>query len=197
MENNSLAVFDFDGTLIKSDSFLEFIRFYKGVRNFYFGILLWSPLLVLMKARLLSNSRIKQYVLSYFFEGENIKYFNSRGDEFARRCIPRMLNPEAMEKLHWHLREGHKVLIISASAENWIKAWSDLFRVELIATKLEVKNNLLTGSISGSNCYGIEKLRRLREHVDLSAYSEIFVYGDSKGDKEILSIATDPFYRKF
>jgi len=120
MENSSLAIFDFDGTLTKSDSFLEFIHFYKGTMNFYFGVLLWSPLLVLMKVRLLSNSRVKEYILSYFFKGEDIKYFNSRAEEFARICVPRILNPEAIGKLHWHLKKNHKVLIISASAENWI-----------------------------------------------------------------------------
>ena len=33
--NRTIVAFDFDGTLIKGDSFLSFIRFYKGAGLYY------------------------------------------------------------------------------------------------------------------------------------------------------------------
>ena len=50
-----LFVFDFDGTLTNADTLLEFIRFACGRKRMLLGFLLYSPLLVLMKARLYPN----------------------------------------------------------------------------------------------------------------------------------------------
>ena len=64
----TIAVFDFDGTLTKKDSFIEFIRFTFGTRALLFGLLLYSPLLILMKLRLYDNGKAKQKVFAYFLK---------------------------------------------------------------------------------------------------------------------------------
>jgi len=33
--------------------------------------------------------------------------------------------------------------------------------------------------------------------VNINEYKEIYAYGDSKGDEDILAMATHPFYRHF
>lgn len=193
----NLAIFDFDGTLTTADSFIRFIYFYRGGVRFVMGMLSLSPFLVLMKLGVLPNWKVKELVMGYFLKGEPLSVFNERASQFANGYIPQIINPKAIAQLQSHLKQGHRVIIISASAENWIKAWSDSLSVELIATHLEHRNNLITGKIKGRNCYGIEKINRLKEYLDISNYSRIYVYGDSRGDKEILAIATDPFYRFF
>ncbi len=193
----NLAIFDFDGTLTTADSFIRFIYFYRGGIRFVVGMIFLSPFLVLMKIGVLPNWKVKELVMRYFLKGERLSVFNTRASQFSNSYIPQIINPKALAKLQSHLKQGDRVIIISASAENWIKSWSDSLRVELIATRLDHRNNLITGKIKGANCYGVEKVNRLKEYLDLSNYSRIYVYGDSRGDKEILEIATDPFYRFF
>ncbi|MBL0255414.1 MAG: HAD-IB family hydrolase, partial [Chitinophagaceae bacterium] len=41
------------------------------------------------------------------------------------------------------------------------------------------------------------KAIRIKEVFDIGLYEKIFAYGDSRGDKEMLALATDAFYRKF
>ena len=73
-----LALFDFDGTLTRRDTFLEFIRFCFGSGRLYAGLLLFSPLLILMKLHLYPNGKAKQQVFSHFFQGMDEHRFENR-----------------------------------------------------------------------------------------------------------------------
>ncbi|MDR2690839.1 MAG: hypothetical protein LBB73_00825, partial [Dysgonamonadaceae bacterium] len=54
---------------------------------------------------------------------------------------------------------------------------------------------LLTGYFSTKNCYGREKVIRLLEkEPDRNTYT-LFVYGDSRGDKELMIFADKSWYK--
>ena len=55
----------------------------------------------------------------------------------------------------------------------------------------------ITGKLINGNCYGNEKVLRVMRLVNIEDYEEIYAYGDSRGDKELLSIAHKPFYKPF
>ena len=192
-----LALFDFDGTLTVKDTLLAFIRFYKGNFRFYVGMIVLAPMLVLYKLKIIPNWKAKEYVLAFFFKGEDVVLFNRKAKEFSLREIPRLLNDIALKKLHWHKSQGDRVAVVTASAVNWVKPWSDEAGVGLVATKLEEKHGRLTGKISGKNCYGPEKVKRLCENINTGEFTSIYAYGDSRGDKELLEMATHPFFRRF
>ena len=92
---------------------------------------------------------------------------------------------------------GAEIVIVSASADNWIRQWCGRHELQLIATRLETRNERLTGRIEGRNCHGQEKVRRITAAYTLSQYDEVYCYGDTKGDKPMLSLATFSFYRPF
>ena len=193
----ALALFDFDGTITNKDTFLEFIKFYKGNLRFYSGMLLLSPWLVLFKLKIFENWKAKEMVLKYFFKGENQADFKLKSQIFAKDIIPTMIRPKALQQLKKHIENGDKVIIISASAENWISSWVEQFNIPLLATRLEIKNGLITGNLEGKNCYGAEKINRLKIFLNNETYDKIYAYGDSSGDRELLAFATDKFYRHF
>ncbi|MBL6448901.1 HAD family hydrolase [Fulvivirga sp. 29W222] len=192
-----LVLFDFDGTLTSGDTFIEFIKFYSGTLRFYLGFLLLSPVLVLFKLKIIPNWRAKEYVLTYFFKGEHLNKFNEKGRSFAEIVVPNMIRKKAIDKFNKHREQGDLVIIVSASAVNWVKPWADQQGVDLIATNLEIENDRLTGRIRGRNCYGPEKVSRISQQIDTHDYLEVYVYGDSRGDREMLELATHPFYKKF
>jgi phosphatidylglycerophosphatase C len=192
-----LALFDFDGTITTKDTLLEFVRFYKGRNRFFFGLLMLTPLLALFIARLIPNWKAKQQFLSHYFKGENISEFNSRCVQFSAEVIPALIRPKALQAISDLKRENVTIAVVSASAENWVKPWCDANGLICLATKLEVKNNMLTGNYEGRNCYGDEKACRIKEHFDVSSYHEIIAFGDSAGDKEMLALAHRGFFKPF
>lgn len=192
-----IALFDFDGTLTSKDSFIEFIKFYRGKKTFLFGFALLSPIMFLYKLHIIKNWKAKEIVLKYFFRGCDAQKFQEKCNDFALKRINELLRPSSLIRINELKNEMCRTIIITASAENWIKAWSDSMGIEIIGTRLEVIDGKITGKIKGKNCYGKEKVTRLIDAVDLSKYSIIEVYGDSEGDSDLLNIATHKYYRAF
>jgi phosphatidylglycerophosphatase C len=89
------------------------------------------------------------------------------------------------------------VIVVSASAESWIAPWAASHQLELLCTKLEVVHGKITGKIAGENCNGAEKVSRIKAHLDINDYGRIIVYGDSKGDREMLALGTESHYKPF
>ena len=109
-----LFVFDFDGTLTNADTLLEFIRFACGLKRMLLGFLLYSPLLVLMKAHLYP----KQKVFAHFFKGMTLEQFDALCHAFARQG-EHLLRPAAVRFIDEVRDEAHAMAIVSASIDNW------------------------------------------------------------------------------
>jgi HAD superfamily hydrolase (TIGR01490 family) len=195
--NKSIAFFDFDGTITTKDTLLEFIKYSKGRLNFYLGFLINSPYLIAYKLKLIPNQTAKEKVLRYFFQDTPVSEFQKQCDDFATEILPRLIRPKAMAELRNLQKAGTTIVIVSASPENWIQKWAKENGFSVICTQLETNMDKLTGKLSCKNCYGDEKVRRIKEKFVLSDYQEIFAYGDSSGDKPMLQLATKPFFKPF
>jgi len=192
-----LALFDFDGTISTDDSLIKFIRFVVGDTNTLWGMVVLSPMLITYKLKLIPNYKAKQMMLSYFFKGMKEQHFLKVAKEYSLKHIDTILRPQAMKKIVWHKEQGHKVVVVSASIECWLKPWCDKNALDLIGTKLEIKDGIVTGKLLTKNCYGIEKANRVQETYRLNHYDHIYAYGDSRGDKELLELAEESFYKPF
>jgi HAD superfamily hydrolase (TIGR01490 family) len=193
----SIAFFDFDGTITRKDTMLEFIRFSKGDTAYYAGMLLLSPWLLAMKAALVSNAAAKERMLTYFFGGVPLQDFQFSCTAFIEERLPSLLRPDAMAAISAHQDKGDEVVVVSASAENWVAGWCQANDIKCIATRLQVVNDKITGKLNGPNCNGLEKVNRIKANYDPANYESVYCYGDTSGDKPMLSIATHAFYRHF
>jgi HAD superfamily hydrolase (TIGR01490 family) len=196
-ELRELALFDFDGTLTSKDTFIEFLKFFKGPVKFYCGMVILSPIIILYKLRMIKNWRAKEIMMNYFLAGVTILNFQESCNRFSATRINNLIRAEALKKLIFHRSRGDEVFIVSASPENWIRVYGESISVKVIATQLEVKNEKITGKIAGKNCYGPEKAQRIQASINLKDFSTISAYGDSRGDKEMLELAKHQYYRRF
>ncbi len=192
-----LALFDFDGTITTHDTLFEVIKFFKGNFSFWVGMVILLPDLVLYKLNLVSDRAVKEKVLNFFFNGVKLADFQKKCDDFCRSKLPSILRKEAMEKIAWHKQNNDRILVVSASAENWIAGWCRAMELDLIGTQLEVADGKITGRLASANCNGVEKINRIKGYLKLTDYATIYAYGNSSGDKPMLSLAEQPFYKKF
>jgi phosphatidylglycerophosphatase C len=192
-----LALFDFDGTITTKDTLFELIKFQKGSAAFYLGMAWLSPILILHKAKILSAQKAKEALLSLFFSNQDQSVFQQTCDQFIAKAIPSMLRAEALRKIEQHLKNDDRVVVVSASAYNWVEGWCQSINIELIATRLEKKNGMVTGKLESLNCNSEEKVNRIKEYLKLDDFSPIYAYGNSHGDKPMLALADFPFYKKF
>lgn len=192
-----IAFFDFDGTITSKDTLMEIIKFQKGYFSFYTGFLLNMPWLLGYKLGFIQNDAAKQRLLKYFFGGMKEEVFQRNCDAFASTKLTCLIRPEALKEINSLKTDNTEVVIVSASADNWIRKWSDSLLLELVSTSLEIKNGRITGRIKGRNCHGVEKVRRIRERWNLDEFEEIYAYGDSEADGPMLALATKSFYKPF
>jgi len=192
-----IAFFDFDGTITKKDSLVEFIQFSVGKPSYYLGLLLLSPMLFLYKINIITNHIAKEKLIGYFFSGWDYIDFKKVADNYALTQIDKITRSKAIEKINWHKQQGHKVVIVTASVECWLKRWCEDKEIDLIGTHLEVKSNKITGTFSSKNCYGAEKVNRINVEYDISLCETLYAYGDSAGDKEMLAMADKSYYKLF
>jgi len=185
-----LVLFDFDGTLTTKDSLAEFIKFAVGTPTYYFKLALFSPILFLYKTKIMDNSYAKELLFRFYFSGISEENFRAMAKEYGQTKINDILRENIYKKFLKHIENGDKVLIVSASMRCWLHPFAQKHNVDLLSTELEFKNSLFTGRFKTNNCHGKEKLVRIEKHLHLSDFDEIYAYGDSSGDNEMLEVAT-------
>lgn len=220
-----LHAFDFDGTLTTRDTLPLFIAHARGRCSLLFGLLLYSPLLVLMKLHLADNGQTKERLFGYFFRGMLERDFDAHCASFAHTHTG-ILRKEGLRTIQRALDNGDYVVVLSASIDRWVQPiLSQYFtpltpnQFSVVGTQIEVVDGRLTGRFATPNCYGPEKVRRLKEYInekvspaagDLEGWGgkevsptggdiegAIIAYGDSRGDKELLAYANEGHYKPF
>jgi len=191
-----LALFDFDGTLTDRDTMLAFCRHVRGTPRFAVGMLWLSPMLVAMKLGVVANERAKVIFLRHFLGGMSRSELAAQAGSFAG-IVDGWLRPGAMDRLRWHVEQGHDVRIVSASLDVWLLPWAARNGIEVLCTRGRFDCDIFTGDLDGPNCNGDEKVARARGAFDLDSYDEVHAYGDTSGDQPMLAIATHPTFRPF
>ncbi len=197
MLDKKIFVFDFDGTLTTRDTLIAFIRFARGTAWLLLCLALLLPRLVLMKLGLVDNGRTKERLFALCFKGMATSDFSDLCHRFADivgRSVKRQETWGVMEKA---VAEGNPVYVVSASVDNWVSPFFPK-AVTVVGTRVESEGGRLTGRFLTPNCYGAEKVRRLKDMApgldnDRSHYY-IIAYGDSRGDKEMLAYADESHY---
>jgi phosphatidylglycerophosphatase C len=191
----ALALFDFDGTITFKDSFADFLKYAVGGARFYLGIACLAPVFLGFLLGLIRSWRAKELMSIFFFHGWDAHKFRELASKYSREELPKMVREIAQERIDWHRKRGDTVAVVSGSIDLWLKDWCEAQHVHLIATKLAEKDGRITGRFLTKNCNGREKVRRIREHLDLSRFDYIYAYGDRPGDRPMLAIANERYYR--
>lgn len=195
--SRDIAFFDFDGTITKKDTLLEFIRFVKGDLKFYVGFILHSPILIAYKLKIVSNQAAKESILRFFFGGMNVDVFNQHCENFMKLRLPQLLRAKAIHEIDLLKKGGAEVVVVSASPESWLHGWCNENAIRCIASKLRETNGKVTGKLEGLNCHGQEKVNRITSAYDLKLFNNVYAYGDAPGDKPMLALAHFRFYQPF
>ena len=185
-----IYLFDFDGTISNRDSFFSFTFFSLKILNY---LKYWALITFLFCFR--SRTTLKE-IFFQNFKGYKVDKFNLLCLNFAEQEILKSIKNSFLVFLS-AIDKSSKIVVVSASINNYLKPWCDKMGFDLISTELEVKNGELTGKFSTPNCNGIEKVKRIKEKYNLSEYDEIHVFGNSNGDLPMIELGTHKYYKFF
>jgi len=191
MEPEKLAIFDFDGTLIKGDSIVSYLKLARHLKALplprFLGILLRAPLYAL---GLLSDSAYKSYSLAFYAAlspERKVALDRVFADEFLLPNIYR----QGKSALEAKKQEGYRVLLVSASTENYMQYVAQALEADgLICTRLDENAKVIL------NCKGENKVTLLQQYLkknELEAdWDSSCAFGDSKSDLHVMQMVGNP-----
>ena len=194
-----VAAFDVDGTLTRRDSVVPFL-FRLGATRLVFGLARRAPRVIAALARR-DRDRLKELATAATFRGRSVAAVEQAATAFGAE-IERWLRDDTVGRLAWHRRQGHTVVLVSASYEPYLDVLGRSLGVDaVLATRLARDGATYTGALVDGNCRGPEKLRRLdewlatRHGIEGGRHGiELWAYGDSAGDRELLDAADHPIW---
>jgi phosphatidylglycerophosphatase C len=188
----SVAAFDFDGTLTTRDCVLPFLEKLAGRSQLARGMMS-DPFATAGAIVRRDRDRLKAIAVRAAYAGREALNVDRIGASFAEIIQRSWLRPDTFQRLEWHQRQGHRVVLVSASLGTYLRPLGKMLGVDaVLCTEVFVgPDGRYTGDLDGRNCRGEEKLRRLRAWLTEMQLenAELWAYGDSAGDRELLSAA--------
>lgn len=187
-----VAAFDFDGTLTPKDTLVPFLTHLYGQRRLLAAAAKVGPPWRL-EAELHRRDQAKAQLLRRLTAGDRAARVAAAGEAYALR-LERILVPAMVRRIGEHRAAGHEVVAVSASLTAYLVpllgrrlGFDGVMAVELA----EGPDGLLTGEMARPNVRGPEKAVRLREWLDATGGGEVelWAYGNSSGDAELLAMA--------
>ncbi len=188
MSERVVAAFDFDGTLSTRDNVLPFVREAVGGRRLALALGVAAPHFAVRR-----RDAAKAALLRHTLAGLDDAELRALGEHFAGVVVEQHLRPDAVERVEWHRRQGHELVLVSASLTHYLDPIGARLGFDaVLATELAVgPDGRLTGELAGANVRGEEKVRRLEAWLDGEA-AFLWAYGDSGGDRELLARCDRP-----
>lgn len=193
----TIALFDLDGTITRADTMLEFLAQVKGKGRARLLLASVFPLWCLAKLRLANADLPKHALVRRAFAGEPVAALERCADRFAAERMPQLIRPGALACIEQHIRDGHEVVIVTASCSLWTHPWCRQLGIGSIATELEVKDGAFTGRLATPNCKGREKVRRIQAGLGDTTALDLIAYGDTSSDRPMLALARAAYYKPF
>jgi HAD superfamily hydrolase (TIGR01490 family) len=191
----NLALFDFDGTVTRSDTWTPFMRLAVRPTRMLLAQVLLGPVVVGYRVGMVSASRGRQAAARVGFQGEDAAAVRRIGVRYATGVLPGTIRQSALDRIEWHRRQGDEVVIVSASLDVYLLPWCEGYGLDCICTTLEEHGGRLTGKYVEGDCAGAEKARRIQLRYELPRYEVIYGYGDSAEDRPMLELAHKKYYR--
>ena len=197
-----VAAFDFDGTLTRRDTLMPFLARGLGWPRFLLALLKCSPWLLAYALRLVRNDVAKQKLMLATLKGRSTREMEAWTARWLAHDFPGELQDWTLAQLAQHRHAGHCCVMVSASPDIYLgQVAKQLGFDALICTEMAVEGGSLTGYMRTPNCHGEQKVLRLqawmleRFGAELANTVTIHAYGDTAGDKPMLRMAGQAWYR--
>lgn len=193
-DKRTIAVFDYDHTLITHDSFWHFLALVAGWPR---TILAFLQSLAAYVAREMGPEReAPQDSIRTFLKAQLIKRVLAgktvSGLEPAIQKLRawQKWNEPVHKALLDHHKEGHHILIISGALDLYLpQLVKDLPHHGVVCTDVEVKNDVVAGNMFNGNCVREGKAQRLKTYLQQHGpFEESWGYGNLPHDLPMLEL---------
>jgi len=191
-----VAAFDVDGTITDRDCVRPFLERVGGRRGLLLAVLR-RPVATVGSLVRRDRDALKDVVVGGVFRGRRIDEIEAEGRSFASYVQTRRLRHDVIARLRWHQKMGHRTVMVSASLRPYLEPLASALGMDgVICTDVDRVGDRYGDHLDGGNCRAAEKAERLAAWLAVEglADAEIWAYGDSRGDREMLEMAHRPMW---
>lgn len=192
------AFFDLDGTIMDGNSGLRFISFLyknKSLKAKKSAIL---PSLKLAFSYLRGNylDAVDQAddLMALAFKGADKNKILSHAEFFAISELKR-IDKKMADKIMWHKSLGHKLILLSASPDDYIKKMGILLKFDYaIGSRFKSKKGIYTGKLIHPSMIGKERAaiaKKIAKKLKINL-KESYAYGNCLNDLQVLELVKHP-----
>ena len=197
MSENTLAIFDLDGTITRGDTLWPFIRGYlwRHPRRWWRLPLCIGPLAA-YAVGFLDRGSLKGAVIRLTLGGATRPGLDEWSREFTRRLLRGGLHAEAVTCIEAHQRLHSHLVLLSASPDLYVPAIAAALGFdECVCTQLRWRaDGTLDGRLATANRRGAEKTRYVQALLAERQPQRSHAYGNSRADLEHLRLASAGCY---
>jgi HAD superfamily hydrolase (TIGR01490 family) len=188
-KSKTLALFDFDGTLYPHDSFTGFIFYALRKRHILRRGIRVSPWVQAYFFKLYPADRMRPRLFHSMFRDSAVQDIQQLAEVYAQQLILK-LDPRLLAQLRLHQQLGHEVALVSASLDLYLRPVCNALKIDLLCSEVEIQAGKMTGFYRTPDCSRQQKKIRILDKYQLEHYAEIYAYGNSHEDEEMLSLAS-------
>lgn len=197
--SRNLAIFDLDYTLTRKGTWGRFMWMCLKKYPWKWPVFLTATLLQQLKYKQGKVPRItvKETMIKCAIKGWSKDRLESLAQKFATEEVPNKLRPGGIKALQAHKKKGDYILIASAAADILVTPITALLNVDgFVATNMGWDgDHRLKQNFSSRNCYGVEKLARVKSYmVEAGLVREnihVTAYSDSHADVPLFEFADE------
>lgn len=159
------AIFDLDKTITRHGTWSRFVRYATGGGIGFWGKLPLAGLQALKyKAGFADRASVKERSIELYFAGHSKESLQAKAAAFVKRDVAHGLRQQAREVIEGHRAAGDRLIIASAAVDLICDEMARELGFEaIICTKMKWDiDGRLQETLDGENCYGEEKLRRVK-----------------------------------
>ena len=146
---------------------------------------------------MIALEKVKKSFISSILKGQSKTQIEEKSQQFFEKYYPEIIRENAIEFIQNIDREHTESYLVTASLDIWVKPFAEKFKMNLLATRAEFKNDIFTGNFVGNNCNGGEKVHRIKEALQGKKFDKTIAFGDTSGDKEMLEWANESHFEFF
>ncbi len=188
-----LVIFDLDGTITWSDSFLPYVAGFMR-RHPRYCLRLWrvpGPLLRYLVAGQ-DRGRLKEGLIRGLLHGVERQALEAWTTAFVDRLIASRCRPQALDRIRMHHGERDRLILLSASPDFYVtRIGKRLMFDESISTGIRWAGDRLDGHLTTDNRRGEEKARVLQGLRSRYPGLRVVAYGNSASDFAHLRLAEE------
>lgn len=193
--SKTLVLFDFDGTLCKTDSYSAFLKYVIPKKQFYWRCCRFLPKIISYYLGYYPAHLLRPQLSRQLLQGLLIADLQKKLPSYTSQILTQ-LNPKVYAQLKWHQQQQHDIYIVSAGLNLYLAPIAHALNVKLICSELDQQQLILTGEYQTPDCSKLEKVNRIKQRIELKNFNYIYAYGNSPEDYEMLQMADHAYFVK-